>query len=1169
MAFQFTPGQRQAIETRGSSLLISAAAGSGKTRVLTERLMAYVTREQDPHDIDSFLVITYTRAAAAELRSRILSELSKRSAASPLDKRLRRQQNLCCRAPIGTIHSFCTEILRENSHRLGLPPAFRVMDEDQSEKLKLNVLDKVLEQRYERIDSDPAFSQLVDTVCAGRDDSALAGIVLALHGKLRSHAYPEDWAAEQMDALDARGVEDAGETLWGQEILEDLKSSALYWAQAMDSAVADIYQADEKIIKAYGETFAVTRDALWDFVRALDLGWDKARTFLPLPFPRLGVLRGYPDTALAERVKAIRQGCKDSQEDWSKSLGGESATLLSALRLTARPMRALLELVLDLDRAFSAEKRRRGEVDFSDLEHDCARLLVDKASGEPSALAKEISRRYTEIMVDEYQDVNAVQEMIFRAVSKAGRNLFMVGDMKQSIYRFRLADPNIFLEKYKQYADVDSPGDVPGRRILLQENFRSRKSVLDAANHVFSNIMSESLGEMAYDDAASLRWGARHYDLTQDCPVELNILDPIALTEEGESPRKAEWEALFVARRILQMVAAGTPVSTDSGTRPCSFGDFAILMRSPGANGSIYHRVLAAHNIPVSSQQGGGFFNTLEVTVALDFLTIIDNPHADVSLISVLRSPLFCFSPDELSAIRAQKKSADFYTALDHAARSGSEKCAAFLSRLRWLRAAAMDLSLSELLWKIFDESGLFTICLAMSDGEQRRNHLMQLMEYARSFEQSGSRGLFAFVSYLRRQAQRGAEPALSAESNSVAIMSIHKSKGLEFPFVFLCDLSHHFNVTDTTAPILLHAQLGLGPQVTDPDRGIRSSTLARQAIAARLKKEMLSEEMRVLYVAMTRARERLIMSGTWKNAADGMEKLRPTLSSPLAPELLRSAASPLRWLVSAAMLPQAQGLIDCKIVEDVEQDMSPPLTAAPSQEQQTLRDTLDHCLSFRYPHAAAVDLPSKLTATGLKKLAEPDEESTPLHPEPKPRSFRLPQPGQALLNAAERGIATHLLMQFMDFDKAAREEDIREELSRLCASGHLTPEQAQAVDVEAVLRFGRSSLCQRMRQADELHREFRFTLLVDASEHFSVDPGEQQLMQGVVDCFLIENGAITIIDYKTDNISPDQLQSRTAGYTPQVLTYAKALRRITGLPVNECILYFLRLGEASRIQIS
>lgn len=1165
MSFEFTPSQSLAIESRGSSVLVSAAAGSGKTRVLTERLIRYVTDKTKPVDIERFLIITYTRAAAAELRVRIMDALGKRAAENPEDKYLRRQQQNCCRAHIGTIHSFCQDVIREHSHLLGISPAFKIIEEDRAAALKSACVSRLLDSRYEHIDRDEPFRLLADTVGAGRDDKRLEGAVLTLYEKLRSHPYPADWAAAQKTAMEADGVSDVSETLWGQELLSGAAESADYWLGAMEQAIEDIYAADEKIKKAYGESFAETAGALRDFARALRSGWDSARAFLPISFPRLGALRNYENAALSERVKAVRDGCKKSCEALQKEFSQSSETHLAELRAMAPAMAALLDLTLAFDKAYTAEKRRRDCLDFSDLEHYAAQLLVHKETGAPTWIAAELAFRFQEIMVDEYQDVNAVQEMIFRAISLQQRNLFLVGDVKQSIYRFRLADPGLFLEKYHSYADAEHANPGEARRILLQENFRSRKCVLDAANLVFSNIMSEKLGELDYDEDAALRFGSRAFGDSPDKPAELVILEADAAASDEETPEKSALEARFVAQRIAQMMREQTPVYENGTPRPCRYSDFAVLLRSPSGAGSTFHRVLAQSGIPVQSAQGSGFFTSLEVTAAVNLLSLIDNPHADVPLISVLRSPVYGFSGDELSAVRAQKRDCDFYTALCAAAENGNERCQAVLRQLDHWRAIAPDTELDALVWRVCSETQLFAICAAMTDGEVRRKNLMQLFEYARSFGEGGYRSVGRFVRYLRTLAEKGMEPECAPTGDAVRIMSIHKSKGLEFPFVFLCDLARRFNKMDSTGSVLMHGALGLGPKVTDTARGIEYPGMARKAIAHRILTETLSEEMRVLYVGMTRAKEQLIMSCVWKNAQDALDKLRLGAASPAAPAVLRTAQSFSQWVAMAAM--QDESILPITIVRGGEKAETAAVSAgetAQEEADEAAYAALKEKLDYVYPHAAAVSLPSKLTATEMKGCAHEREaldETAALYTPAFTPCFRKPlTAAETKLSAAQRGSATHTFLQYVDFSDAQSAEALKAQAEYIVAQGHLSTEEAAAVDYEAVSALIASPLGRRILQGENLQREFRFTLLCKAADFYDgAAEDDEVLMQGVVDCFFEENGQLILVDYKTDRVSKADLPARAEHYRGQLETYAAALQRITGKPVAQKMLYFLQ----------
>ncbi len=1161
--FKPTASQAAAIGARGGAVLVSAGAGSGKTRVLTERLMAYLTDPEAQADLDSFLIITFTNAAAGELRGRIMEALAEAQAADPANRRLRRQSALCRRAAIGTIHSFCGNLLRENSHLIpGLSPDFLIAD-DRAQAMKPGALERVLEDRYEKPERYPGFLLLVDTVGAGQNDRGLEQLVLELHRKIQCHTRPESWAEEQIRRLRSPAA-DAGETVWGREILGFAGETAGYWSRELDR-VLQALEAEEKIGAAYRDSLAETAEAVRALCRCLDRGWDRARACFPVPFPKLKALRNSPDPSLSDWVKARREACKKAMGRLEKMFHGDSRTLLRDMDAAAPAMEALLRLTLDFDREYAKEKRRAGIVDYADLEHMAAQLLTDE-DGSPTEAARQVSRRYTEIMVDEYQDVSQVQDTIFRAVSREGKNLFLVGDVKQSIYRFRLADPEIFTRKYREYKDDPAPGEP--RRILLQENFRSRREILDAVNAVFSLCMSRRLGDLDYDEAAALKPGAP-YEGEVPRP-ELLLLR--AAGEEGDErrPEKRTLEAAAVAAKIRELVGSGVRIRDRDGDRPLGYGDVAILLRSANAVGDVYRRELVRQGIPVAAGQGGGFFASVEVSTLVSVLELIDNPRQDIPLIAVLRSPAVGFSADELSAIRAQTPKGDFYTALC-ARGETDEKCRRFLEQLEALRAAAPDLSAAELTWRVLERFDLLAVCAAMADGERRKARLMAMTALADQFETTGYRGLHRFVLWLRQRAADGErEPALGAEAASaVRILSVHKSKGLEFPVVFLCDGAHQFNSSDSKAKVLIHPELGLGPKLTNLELRHEYPTLARNAIRLRLDREMLSEEMRLLYVALTRARERLFITAALKDPEKALAEAEPELSVPLDPEVLARAAAPVDWLLRAALADRQEHL-RLQILQPAGEEEDREEAAPAAQADGALTEQLRRRLAFQYPYAAAEELPSKVTVTELKDRAEPDEDAQSLRPA-ESRPFRLPDftRKDRPVTGAERGTATHLVLQHMDFARTADAGQIQSEIERLRRQRFLSDREAAAVDAGAIEKLFRSPLGARLLRAKKLRREFRFSLLCGAEEVFGKAEGDRLLMQGVVDCFFEEDGQLVVLDYKTDRIAgPEALRERTEFYAGQLRSYALALERICGKPVKECVLYFLSAGRAVSLPI-
>ncbi len=1164
--FKATPSQAAAMELRGATLLVSAGAGSGKTRVLTQRLLQRLTDPKEPAELDRFLINTFTKAAAGELKSRIADELNKALAADPDNRRLRRQSALCRKAPIGTIHSFCASLLRENSAALSLSPDFKILDDERAESMKAAALERVLEDWYDKPEDHPGFLLLADTAGAGRDDRRLGALVLDLHGKMQSHARPALWAEQQSELL-AEPFADAGETPWGRELLDDAAATADYWSREIDRLMAAV-RHEEKLLNYYDQRLAPVGEQLRELLRSIPLGWDAAAAAVrAVEFPKFTNMGKNPDPALTAHVKARRDACKKAVEKLQEALTDDSASLLAELRQTAPAMQALLRLCLAFDERYSRDKRRQSLLDYADLEHLAAQLLTEP-DGSPTALAREIAGRYDEIMVDEYQDVSPVQEQIFRAISCEDTNRFLVGDVKQSIYRFRLADPGIFTDKYDHFPLYTEASGGQARKILLRENFRSRREIIDAVNSIFSRCMSRRLGDLDYDEEAALICGADYYEGSAPVP-ELFLLSSGGGDDADEAPDKTAAEAAFVAEKIRALVEARTPVQARDGLRPMDYGDVAILMSTANSTGPVYRRVLTAYGVPVAAGQGLGYFRSPEISTALSLLAVLDNPHQDIPLIAALRSPVFGFTADELSAVRGADRDRDFYAALCARAEN-DEKCRDFLARIEALRALAADLSAEELVWELLDGFDLLSVFSAMADGAQRRANLMELAALAQRYEGSGYKGLHRFVLWLRRLAERGEEPAAGQGGGAVQILTIHKSKGLEFPVVFLCDTARRFNKGELNETVLVHPELGLGPKLTDLERRVEYPTLARQAIRRRLDRELLSEQMRLLYVALTRAKERLYITASFKDPDKTLEKLRSAMSSPLPPELLAGQTCFADWLLLAA-LDDGQEHLKLRYADETGAGAEAvPAAVDGSVDEDALRE-LERNLSFRYPHAEAERLPSKLTATELKGRLEADEDAQALAPKRRTGVFRMPDftRKDRPLTGAQRGTATHLVLQYMDFAETGSLESVRAEIERLRQKQLLSDKEAAAVDAGAIVKLFASPLGQRMLKAEHREREFKFSLLCDAGDYFPGAAGEQVLLQGVVDCCIEEGGALTVIDYKTDAVrTEDEIAARAEYYAGQLRAYAAALRRIFGKEVREGVLYFLSVGKAIEIAL-
>lgn len=1179
----FTAEQQLAVEKRESNILVAAAAGSGKTHVLVSRLMSRVCDEH--RDIDEFLIITYTRAAASELRARILSEIGKRLREKP-NRHLMRQQTLIHRAKINTIHAFCQSILRENAHIVGIAPDFRIAEGEQAQMLVSDVLERLLSERYDDIENQNDFRALADTMGGGRDDKALCDIILQTRSALLSHPYPELWTKLCVSQWELEGIKDASETVWGKYIIQCEKRNVQYWLAQMNAALDTIYMYPQ-MEKAYADSYEKTVAALRTFSEELDKNWDAASKVSKIPFSRIGALRKFEDKELAESVKDVRERCRKAMAKTAERMCADTAALAEDMHALAPVIRELFAIVQELESAVMSEKHRKNILDFSDLEHLALKLLVNSETGECTEIAETLKKRFVEIMVDEYQDVNAVQDMIFSAVSDKG-NLFMVGDVKQSIYRFRLADPSIFMAKYKSYDDASENPQSVNSKILLSSNFRSRKGVLDAVNFVFSNIMSEDFGAMEYTNREALHPGAQFQSEDKEC-IELLVLD--AADSEDES--RIELEARLAANRVEQLLQSGTTISDGGNERALRSSDIMLLLRSPKGREEIYAEALRSRGIAAQTDKKGKFFDTLEISVIISLLYIIDNAHQDVHLIAVLRSPLFGFTADELAAIRLSNTHEDMYFALKERARV-DERCANFLKKLELFRLLSADMQADELIWRIYLETNATAVFGAMHAGQTREKNLLLFYEYARELRKTGRADLFSFLDYIRRLIERGKEPEIagfvSESSNAVTITSIHKSKGLEAPIVLLCDTSKKFNTEDINKPLLIHSELGAGPWRVDIKRRIKYPTLARMAITEKLREEMLFEELRVLYVAMTRAKEKLIVTCSYKNAQRELERLSKTAELPVQPQVLRECRSMSDWLLSVALCrneaqclservtthyeTQDNWLIEyCRAYElqsdETKNEEQPSDLAMPAESKfvETVRENL----LFVYPYRSAQFIPSKLTATELKGSfvdKEANEQAEPvLTAVLKKQEFRVPDfaPMHAL-TPAERGTAAHLAMQYIKYEYCTCQSNIKAELERMVNMKLLSAAQAESVDVEQILRLFSSQLGKRILNADKVMREFKFSVLRPASDYYPNAGNDSVLLQGVVDCCIEENGELTVIDYKTDFTGSQDVQEYALRYQAQLETYASALEEISGKKVREKIVYFLRTGKSALI---
>ncbi len=1162
MAFQLTADQRRAVEETGGPLLVSAAAGAGKTRVLVERLL---DRVKAGADVDRFLVITFTNAAAAELKSRVLAELNQALAQVPGDRHLRRQTTLVYQSHISTIHAFCGDVLRQWGYLLDLESDYRLTDEREAAVLLQEALEELLEDRYAA--PTPELGLLLDMFDPGREDRVLSDIVLDVYAKLQSHPDPAAWLEAQKAAFALSGVTAAEDTPWGAYLLERFRALGRYWYEQLGPILSECREG----VAAYCPSLEVTVAQLEALSNAET--WDRAK---PPEFPRLGSSAKCLDPALAQRAKALREQCKAQMSKAGEPFARPGQELLADLAAVAPAAVALLELVGELSETYQKLKAKRGVLDFNDLEHMTLALLRSY-----SQAAQALRESFLEVMVDEYQDTNQVQNAIFDLLTGEGGNLFMVGDVKQSIYRFRLADPTIFLAKYRAYPPAGEAAPGQGRRVILGENFRSRGEVIDCVNFLFTNLMSRELGELDYGPDEALRQGGT-FPERSDCAPELHL---IANPKGDLDADNSMVEPRFVAQRLKRLLEERFPVSDgQGGTRPVEPEDMAILLRSPGSVLSRYVRALREAGIPWASEGGEDFFDTPEANLALSYLEIIDNPRQDVPLIAVLRSPLYGFTPDRLAQLRAGAGEGCFYDALTADESADSKE---FLNTLQSLRALARDKRSFELIWEVYCRTGLLALYASMPGGEDRRAHLLALYNYAKQFDAGGHKGLFGFLEYLRRRRDQGEVLTVPSGQGGggVRILSIHRSKGLEFPVVVAAGLGKQFNRTDTRAPMLFHRDLGLGPWGVDVERMLRYPTLCRWAVAQKLEEEMLSEELRLLYVALTRAQEKLILTCAMRDSEREMGKLLEQARLPVQPQALSHMPSMGHWVLTAAAarreatairfgmppihVPPADVAwgVDWVIAAHDGSGLqkapawSGTVVDAPQAQAVAVPD-----YTWTYPWAAACDLPSKLTATQLKGRELDAEVGEEAPPQPRPILFDRPDfAAQKGLTAGERGTAHHLVMQYLDYGKTGSVEEIQSEIDRLARLAIITPQQAGAVEPEVLLAFFRSPLGREALAAGEgLRREFKFSLLEPAERYWpSLPPGETVLLQGVVDCFFDTPEGLVVVDFKSDRVTDATAAQRAEEYRPQLEAYAGALSTLLGHPVARKVLWFFSLGRA------
>lgn len=1166
MAEKLTPQQKQAVEDRGGKLLVSAAAGSGKTKVLVDRLMGYLLDPIAPANIDDFLIITYTKAAASELRGKIAAKLSERMAQEPENRHLQRQFQRLYLTQISTVHSFCSVILKEYAYKLDMPGDFRVADESECVELRQNVAQKVLEQFYDTAAENPDFCAFVDSQGLGRDDRLIPELVLKVYDSSRCHLDPEKWLQHCLRCTEAENTTDAAQTPYGRFLMDRLFDWLDAQLPVMEHCAAQAASTDglEKPAVLLADTCYQLR-----YLRE-SKKWDEIIIRKNVDFGTLRFPKNCVDSDLVNHIKAVRDACKKGLARQTRHFSDPSELVVQELASSVAAVRGLIDMTRAFGSEYARQKRSRRILDFGDLEHNTLDLLLGTGRTGITQAAREIGSRYREIMVDEYQDSNGVQDAIYSALTDKDQNLFMVGDVKQSIYQFRLADPGIFLEKYAHYVSADVAVNGEGRKVLLSRNFRSGGAVLAAVNDVFRTCMSQRVGGLEYGASEALFEGIPHVPLGIP-EVELCCVDVLesSYTEE----------AAYVANRIADMLARGEPVRDGDVLRPVQPEDIVILLRSPGSLGSYFQQALSQVGIRCATGGGEDLLQTKEIASLRSLLQVIHNPLLDIPLIAAVSSPIFGFTADDLALIRASHKNTTFYDALrqcDH------PKAIAFVKTLDTLRQAARTQSLTEILEQIILLTHIDSIFSCMENGENRRANLQLFYQLASDFEGAGRRDLGRFLEYLDTMEERGLISAgEQSKPGCVTLMSIHKSKGLEFPVVFLCGLAREFNTESQRAAILCHKELGIGMAAVDHEKRLRYPTIAKSAISAKIGADGLSEEMRVLYVAMTRAKDRLIMTYASDRLEKDLQEIVLRMDMGGASQLIAEAVCPGEWILLTALRRTEAGELFALGGKPVQTTPGEPawgihvvsapqlhvLNADEGKERTTLSPKtiaqLHKTLTFQYPYSVAISAPSKQTATQLKgrdKDAEAAENTR--YARVSVRKWRKPSYRETSVQGKEYGTAIHTAMQHIDYAVCTDTTSVEEEISRLVATGRMTAEQGRMVRCEKIAAFFATPLGKRLRESKNVIREFKFSILTDGE---NIDPAlknERVLLQGVVDCALIDADGITVLDFKSDYVTDETLDAVIFRYRPQILAYADALSRIYQQPIKASYLYFFHLDR-------
>ena len=1252
----WTKEQKQAIEEKGTNLLVAAAAGSGKTAVLVERIIHKIIDEK--MDIDKMLVVTFTNAAASEMRERILDAIYKKIEENPEDIHMQRQITLLNKASICTIHSFCLDVIRNYFYEINIPANFQIGSSAEMELLKQETLEELLEEKY--IKKDENFLKLIDTYASYRGDENLKDLILKIDSQIQSSPFPKDWLEEKVEMFNLKDKleQDFSQTIWGKILLKELKEELTEAILKLEKIEANLRKYIE--LEKYANVILSDINEIEKIINVINRkdenAWNqiyeatKIKDFAKWPIDKK-ITIDYKNEAKDARNK-IRKAVNSSLE---KIMVYSSKDANETINDMYPILKSLKDIILEFEEKFKENKLKKNRIDFHDIEHYALEILIKEEDGKyvPSNIAKEIQERFEEIAIDEYQDSNLVQEYILNSVSR-GNNIFMVGDIKQSIYRFRQARPELFLEKYRNYSkieEVENSNNAKGeeknenikheleemtqkgqmmqketsqmrhRKIQLFKNFRSRAEVLEITNWVFEQIMSEKLGDVEYNEEEFLNLGADYPENSKELLIpECHILDLEAYeaneedekeiqeeTEKNETDDEQEEsqiieknveEAKLVANRIEELLNSNFKIfdKKTKALRKLEFRDIAILLRSTTNVAPVYEKELLSRGIDVYSDTSTQYLDSTEIQTIISLLKIIDNPMQDIPLVLVLRSPIGNFTDNELVEIRIVEQKSYFYEAMLKARVSVKEelrqKIDTFVNMLENWRKDQKEKPLDELIWQIYQETNYYYYVGLLNNGNLRQANLKMLFERAKQYESASFKGLYNFICFIDRlklnSGDLSAAKVIGENDNVVRIMSIHKSKGLEFPVVFLSGTGKQFNKQDLNDSILIHQDLGFGPKFIDSVNRIEYPTLAKEALKLKLETELISEEMRVLYVALTRAKEKLIITGVTKGFEKKCKEKEELLflyqkqnTNKIEERLLKKYVSYLDWLVLLNLKAPQQEKIKF-FVHKVEKSKSEQSEENHEEVAENKKidikelDNIKKVLSWKYKYNVLAKVPTKTSVSKLKEIKQKEEQDIDLEEllsKEKVHKYETPSfmvKENRTITSSRKGTLIHLCIQKLDETKEYKEQDIKNLINELVNKEIILKEEAEQIPVTGLVKYVQSDLWKELKAAKEIHKEEPFYMLIPANRiDESYPKDEKVLVQGIIDLYYInKNDELVLVDYKTDYVQKGEEQKLIDKYKEQLNLYKEALENSLGRKVNKVLIYSTQLGTVPNCDI-